>query len=148
MVGSRDLAFRRTMTTIFTNGCFDILHADHLAVLDKCRYLTNYYDTPQPAQCIIAINSDDSYERLKGRRPIKDQNTRAGLLSSWADQVIIFENDTPIDVIRSIKPTIIVKGGDYTNETVVGHEMARVEIVPLVEGMSITSILERIRNSE
>ena len=96
---------------------------------------------------IVGINSDKPSKRLKGDlRPINDEFKRKEQLEQlgFIDEVVIFDNDTPIDEILNIKPDIIVKGGDYTVETVVGHEIARVEIFPIVEGYSTTETIEKL----
>ena len=110
---------------VWTNGVFDILHTGHLKLLRHAATLGK--------RLIVGINSDASVKRLKGDlRPINDEFKRKEQLEQlgFIDEVVIFDNDTPIDEILNIKPDIIVKGGDYTVETVVGHEIARVEIFP------------------
>lgn len=123
--------------TIFTNGVFDILHPGHLEVLKTAKGLGD--------KLIVGINSDASVKRLKGEsRPINDELTRSKQLRMlpWVDQVVIFDQDTPYELIKAIKPYMIVKGGDYTVETVVGHDLAPVYLVPTVEGYSTTKIIE------
>lgn len=123
--------------TIFTNGVFDILHPGHLELLKTAKSLGD--------KLIVGINSDASVKRLKGEsRPINDELTRSKQLKMlpWVDKVIIFDQDTPYELIKAIKPYMIVKGGDYTIETVVGHDLAPVYIVPTVEGFSTTKIIE------
>lgn len=132
----------------FTNGVFDILHRGHI------------YSISQAAQegdiLIIGVNSDASVKRLnKGpERPINDQNSRALLLASilLVDAVVIFEEDTPYEVITTLLPDVLVKGGDYTVEQVVGHQEVRanggqVIINPIVEGFSTTSLIAKMRES-
>ncbi len=124
---------------VWTNGVFDILHTGHLKLLRHAATLGK--------RLIVGINSDASVKRLKGDlRPINDEFKRKEQLEQlgFIDEVVIFDNDTPIDEILNIKPDIIVKGGDYTVETVVGHEIARVEIFPLVEGYSTTETIEKL----
>lgn len=126
------------MTVVFTNGCFDILHRGHVEYLIKSKQLGD--------KLIVGVNSDESVRRLKGEtRPINNQGDRAFLLSclSCVDSVVIFDEDTPIELIRRIKPDIITKGGDYTKDSVVGNELAKVVIIETVEGYSTTSILEK-----
>jgi D-beta-D-heptose 7-phosphate kinase/D-beta-D-heptose 1-phosphate adenosyltransferase len=124
-------------TVIFTNGCFDILHKGHLELLKQARSLGS--------KLIVGVNSDASVKRLKGEtRPINNQMKRISQLEilPWVDQVVVFDEDTPYELIKKIKPHVIVKGGDYTVEQVVGHDLADVHIVPIVEGYSTTSIIE------
>lgn len=128
---------------IFTNGCFDILHAGHIHLLNACTELENNY------VLVVGLNSDDSVKRLKGEsRPINNFHNRALLLSSLytVDAVIEFTDDTPLAIIEQIEPDVIVKGGDYTEDTVVGAELVKqhggkVVIIPLLEGHSTTKIL-------
>lgn len=123
---------------IFTNGCFDILHKGHIDYLKKSKELGD--------KLIVGINSDDSVKRLKGeKRPVNNQNDRKELIESlkFVDEVIIFNEDTPYNLIKKLRPDIITKGGDYKNETdVVGHDLAKVILIPFVEGYSTTKILE------
>jgi rfaE bifunctional protein nucleotidyltransferase chain/domain len=127
----------------FTNGCFDIIHAGHVTYLMKAKRLGDIL--------IVGLNSDESVRRLKGNsRPINDQSDRAFVLSALkpVDYVVIFDQDTPYELVDLIKPDIIVKGGDYTPETVVGADIVtqkggEVVIIPLVEGKSTTKIVEK-----
>ena len=126
---------------VWTNGVFDILHIGHLKLL---RHAHSLGDT-----LIVGINSDASVRRLKGDlRPINDQETRKQLLLElgFIDEVIIFDEDTPLDVIEDVNPDLIVKGGDYTVETTVGNHIAPVVIFPTVEGHSTSSIIKKIDN--
>jgi D-beta-D-heptose 7-phosphate kinase / D-beta-D-heptose 1-phosphate adenosyltransferase len=128
---------------VFTNGCFDLLHIGHITLLEQARRFGD--------RLIVAINSDASVRRLKGpTRPIVDQNARARVLAALAavDAVVIFDEPTPLEVIDTVKPDVLVKGGDYQAETVVGaREVAawggEVKIVPLVEGFSTTRLIEK-----
>jgi D-beta-D-heptose 7-phosphate kinase/D-beta-D-heptose 1-phosphate adenosyltransferase len=126
---------------VFTNGCFDILHKGHIDYLQKSKKLGN--------KLIVGLNSDASIKRLKGdTRPINNQEDRKAVLESLGcvDKVIIFDEDTPYDLIKQIKPDIITKGGDYKLiEDVVGHDLAEVKLIPYVEGYSTTKILESIK---
>ena len=127
---------------VWTNGVFDILHIGHLKLLRHAYSLGN--------RLIVGINSDASVKRLKGDlRPINDQNTRKELLLElgFVDDVIIFDEDTPLEAMTVLEPDIIVKGGDYTFDTVVGNHLAEVVIFPTVEGHSTTSIIKKIDNS-
>jgi D-beta-D-heptose 7-phosphate kinase/D-beta-D-heptose 1-phosphate adenosyltransferase len=123
---------------IFTNGCFDVLHKGHLTLLKEARSLGD--------KLIVGLNSDASVKRLKGNnRPINDQQTRLEQLGliPYVDQVIVFDQDTPYKLIKQLKPDMIVKGGDYTVEEIVGHDLAPVHIVPTVQGYSTTKILNK-----
>jgi len=125
---------------VWTNGVFDILHTGHLKLLRHAHTLGK--------RLVVGINSDSSVKRLKGDlRPINDQNTRkeALLELGYVDDVVIFEEDTPYEIIKEIQPDVIVKGGDYTVEQVVGNDIAKVEIFPTVEGHSTTKTIERMK---
>jgi len=126
-------------TVVFTNGCFDILHPGHVIYLQQAKALGT--------KLIIGLNSDESIKRLKGSdRPVFNQAERLQALTRLgiADKIYIFDEDTPINLINSIKPDIIVKGGDYKPDQVIGNELAKVVIVPYVEGFSTTNILEKL----
>ncbi len=131
-------------TIVFTNGCFDLLHVGHITLLEDCRKFGS--------KLVLGLNTDMSVSRLKGpSRPIISQNDRARVMSALAavDAVVLFDEETPLELIRSLKPNVLVKGGDYTIETVVGHEDVlasggRVEIVPTVEGFSTTNIVKKM----
>ena len=125
---------------VWTNGVFDILHTGHLKLLRHAHTLGK--------RLVVGINSDSSVKRLKGEtRPINDEQTRkAALLElGFIDEVIIFDEDTPLQTLVNIVPDIIVKGGDYTVDTVVGNELAEVVIFPTIEGASTTKIIDEIR---
>lgn len=127
---------------VFTNGVFDILHIGHLKLLRHAKTLGN--------RLIVGINSDSSVKRLKGDlRPINDQTTRKESLLElgFVDEVIVFEEDTPLETITKLEPDIIVKGGDYIVDTVVGNELAKVVIFPTVEGHSTTRIIDEDINN-
>jgi len=129
---------------VFTNGCFDLLHVGHITLLEDCRRFGT--------KLVLGLNADSSVSRLKGpTRPIVGENERARVMAALAavDAVVLFEEDTPLELIRELKPDVIVKGGDYTIETVVGHEDVqayggRVEIIPTVEGFSTTNIVKKM----
>lgn len=129
---------------VFTNGCFDLLHVGHVKYLQKARSFGDIL--------ILGLNTDDSIRRLKGpTRPLISQDERAHILAALdcIDYVILFDEDTPIRLIEAILPDVLVKGGDYSREGVVGHEIVeshggRVELVEFVEGWSTTGIIERI----
>jgi len=131
---------------VFTNGCFDILHPGHVSLLQRAKNLGH--------RLIVGLNTDASVRRIKGpSRPILAQEDRAALLSalSCVDAVVFFDEDTPLSLLQALRPDILVKGADYTPETVVGAELmptwgGRVEILDLVEERSTTAIVEKIRN--
>jgi D-beta-D-heptose 7-phosphate kinase / D-beta-D-heptose 1-phosphate adenosyltransferase len=134
-------------TVVFTNGCFDLLHVGHITLLEDCRRFGS--------KLVLGLNADASVCRLKGpNRPIVSERERARVMAALAavDAVVLFEEDTPLELIRALKPDVLVKGGDYTIETVVGHEDViaaggRVEIVPTVEGFSTTNIVKKLTAS-
>src|ERR1700761_387271 len=128
----------------FTNGCFDILHQGHIASLS---------DAAKEADVlVVGLNSDASTKRLKGeQRPVNNEHARATVMASllMVDAVILFEEDTPLELIKMVMPDVLVKGGDYTLEQIVGAKevMAaggRVVINPIVSGFSTTGIIEKI----
>ena len=128
------------MTIVFTNGCFDILHKGHVEYLRKSKELGHYL--------IVAINSDKSVQRLKGKgRPVNKQEDRALVLKAirYVDEVIVFDEDTPYQLIKQIKPDIITKGGDYTEDKVVGNDIAKVVIIPYVDGYSTTGMIDAVK---
>ena len=127
---------------VFTNGCFDILHRGHVEYLEKARELGDVL--------ILGLNTDSSVKRLKGdSRPINFEMDRAIVLSALycIDFIILFEDDTPIDLIKNIKPDVLVKGGDYKIEEVVGREYAKeVVLIDFVDGYSTTNIIKKMSN--
>jgi D-glycero-beta-D-manno-heptose 1-phosphate adenylyltransferase len=133
-------------TVAFTNGCFDILHEGHIYSLSKAAKEADYL--------IVGVNSDASTKRLKGdERPINNEHSRSLLLASLeiVDAVIVFEEDTPHQLITSLLPDVLVKGGDYTLEQIVGAKEVianggRVVINKIVEGFSTTGIVEKIKH--
>ena len=128
---------------VFTNGCFDILHIGHIKYLEKAKSFGDVL--------IVGLNSDDSVKKLKGKnRPINPQNDRAYLLASLevVDYLIIFDEDTPKDLITLIQPDILVKGGDYQGKEVVGQNIAKeLQIVKFIDGKSTTKTIERIKKA-
>jgi len=128
------------MKKIFTNGCFDILHRAHIELFKYCKSM---------GYLIVGLNSDESIRRLKGaKRPINAEKDRKIILESirCIDEVIIFGEDTPYELIKCAKPDIIVKGGDYTAATVIGADLAEVKIFKYIDGYSTTEIIERSRS--
>ena len=132
---------------VFTNGVFDLLHPGHVDVLLAAR---NEGDA-----LVVGLNSDDSVRRLKGpTRPVRTESERAYVLAALAmvDAVVLFEQDTPLELIRALEPDVLVKGGDYTETTVVGapevrSRGGRVVIVPLTPGQSTTAFVEKLRGT-
>jgi len=127
------------MSIVFTNGCFDILHRGHLELLKFCKGNGN--------TVIVGLNSDESIKRLKGKdRPINNQNDRKFFLESlkYVDKVFVFDEDTPYNLIKNILPDLIVKGGDYAPEDVIGNNLCRVVIFDVVEGYSTTKKIQDI----
>lgn len=129
---------------IFTNGCFDILHQGHIKLLLSAAELGN--------KVVLGLNTDASVKKLKGEnRPVNDEYSRALVMASqlFVDAVCLFDEDTPLELIRAIKPDVIVKGGDYTPETVVGNDFVKsyggeVVIIPTLQGFSTTSIIDKM----
>lgn len=133
-------------TFAFTNGCFDILHPGHLYSLAQTAKEADYL--------IVGLNSDASVKRLKGpERPINSTENRAIVMANLVlvDAVIVFEEDTPLELISALLPDVLVKGGDYTIDTIVGAKEVianggKVIINPIVAGFSTTSIIEKIKH--
>tara|TARA_A100000164_G_C21880289_1_gene759896 strand:+ start:653 stop:1054 length:402 start_codon:yes stop_codon:yes gene_type:complete len=124
------------MKIVFTNGCFDVLHRGHFELLKYAKAQGDYL--------IVGLNSDDSIKKLKGpSRPFFPVEDRKFMLESciYVDEVVIFEELTPRNLIGEIEPNLIVKGGDYKKEKVVGHDLAEVVIFNYIDGYSTTSIL-------
>jgi len=126
---------------VFTNGCFDILHIGHVKYLQKAKSLGD--------KLIVGVNSNESVKRLKGKdRPINDEYDRAYLLASLevVDYVVIFDDDTPYELIKKIKPDVLVKGADYKDKEIVGSDIVEeVKLIDFVEGKSTTNIIRRIK---
>lgn len=132
-------------TVAFTNGCFDILHEGHIFSFCQAAKEADYL--------IVALNTDESVKRLKGpSRPVNNQNSRALLVASlvMVDAVVLFEEDTPLNIIQTLMPDVLVKGGDYTIETIVGAKEVianggRVVINPIIQGFSTTGMIEKLK---
>ena len=132
---------------VFTNGCFDIIHRGHIEVLAQTADLGE--------KLIVGLNSDSSIRKLKGKdRPIIDEQARAVLLATltFVDAVVLFSEETPINLISTLLPDVLAKGGDYEIETIVGHEIVqnnggKVILVPFVDGFSSTTIIDKIKKS-
>ncbi len=133
-------------TIAFTNGCFDILHRGHVELLEKAKEYADYL--------VVGLNSDESVKRLKGSgRPYIDQDDRAFILSRLeaVDVVCIFEQDTPLELIKRVQPDYLIKGGDYKVEQIVGREIVeagggKVFTIPLVPERSTTNILDKLHS--
>lgn len=140
------VAFWRTLgeRIVFTNGCFDILHAGHIHLLQQCQAAGD--------RLIVGLNSDASVKRLKGSsRPINNEKDRALLLSALeiTDAIVWFEEDTPLRLIEAIKPDVLAKGGDWPKEKIVGASLVesyggKVLSIPFLDGYSTTSVIERL----
>ena len=130
---------------VFTNGCFDLIHQGHVEYLSKARDLGDLL--------VVGLNSDASVSRLKGpARPISHQESRAWVLAafSFVDYVVLFEEDTPLRLIETLCPDVLVKGGDYDRSNVVGADFVeahggRLELIPLVPGQSTTNLVNRMK---
>jgi rfaE bifunctional protein nucleotidyltransferase chain/domain len=134
-------------TVAFTNGCFDILHEGHIFSLSQAAKEADYL--------IVALNTDKSVKRLKGaERPINNEHSRSLLIASliMVDAVVLFDEDTPLNVISTLLPDVLIKGGDYTVEQIAGSKAVitnggRVVINPMAEGFSTTGIINHIKQS-
>ena len=135
---------KRGQKVVFTNGCFDIIHVGHVDYLSKARKMGDVL--------VIGLNSDSSVKRLKGNdRPVNNETDRASVLSAlyFVDYVVIFNEGTPENLIRKLKPDYLVKGGDWSEGKIAGADFVKsyggkVRIVPFVAGYSTTSILKKI----
>ena len=133
---------------VFTNGVFDLLHPGHIDVLLGARR--------EGDALLVGLNSDASVRRLKGpSRPVRNERERASVVAALAmvDAVVVFEQDTPLELIEALEPDVLVKGGDYTEATIVGADSVkrrggRVVVVPLTPGQSTTGIVEKLRGKE
>ena len=131
---------------VFSNGCFDILHAGHVDYLEKARKIGD--------RLIVGINTDNSIRRIKGpTRPIIDEVSRSRILAAleFVDMVVLFREDTPIELIKAIKPDILVKGKDYDISNIIGADFVmqnggKVETVELTEGFSSTNVIKKIKD--
>ena len=129
----------------FTNGCFDILHRGHVEYLEKAKTYADFL--------VLGLNSDSSVRRLKGaERPYVSENDRAYILSRLeaVDIVCLFDEDTPLELLKRVKPDFLIKGGDYKLDQIVGRELVesqggQVLTIPFIEGKSSTSIIDQIR---
>ena len=130
------------MKTVFTNGCFDILHRGHVEYLEQSRAMGS--------RLIVGLNSDESVRRLKGSdRPINNQEDRKAVLLALrsVSAVYIFDEDTPYNLILKLKPDLITKGGDYLPHQIVGNDIVKVAILPYLEGKSTTGTIYAINGN-
>ena len=140
-------AVREGKKVVFTNGCFDVIHRGHVSYLAQARDLGDLL--------VLGLNSDSSVRRLKGpTRPVNDEESRALVLASLecVDYVVLFDEDTPYHLIDAIQPDILVKGGDYQIDQIVGYDIVKahggeVLTLPFVDGFSSTSIINRLKQS-
>jgi rfaE bifunctional protein nucleotidyltransferase chain/domain len=138
---------KQNLKIVFTNGCFDLLHLGHVDYLAKAKDLGD--------RLIIGVNTDASVRRLKGKfRPLQDENSRLHLLAALevVDAVVLFDEDTPYELIKQVQPDVLVKGADYKPESIVGYDIVtsrggKVETIEYLEGYSTTSIEQRILKS-
>ena len=138
---------KKGLKVVFTNGCFDLVHKGHIEILSKSSDLGN--------KLIVGLNSDISIKKIKGKdRPIIDEKSRAFLLASisFIDAVVLFNEDTPLNLISSIRPDVLVKGGDYNISEIVGQNIVKkndgeIVLIPFVDGFSSTRIIDKIKNS-
>jgi len=132
---------------VFTNGCFDIIHRGHVSYLSEAAALGDFL--------IVGVNSDSSVQRLKGKnRPLQDETSRAEILAALecVGAIVIFSEDTPIELIKAIRPDVLVKGGDYSVDTVVGAQEVldgggSVELLSFLPGYSTSSIEDKIKGN-
>ncbi|MCK4637977.1 MAG: D-glycero-beta-D-manno-heptose 1-phosphate adenylyltransferase [Bacteroidales bacterium] len=132
---------------VFTNGCFDILHLGHIDYLSKAAEFGNVL--------IVGLNSDDSVRTIKGiNRPINDENSRAMILAflSFVSAVILFDEDTPYNLIKFVQPDVLIKGSDYKPEDIVGYDIVKakggeIKTIDFLPGYSTTSIIDKIKKS-
>lgn len=125
---------------VFTNGCFDIIHAGHVRYLKDAKALGDVL--------VVGLNSDESVSKIKPARPINSQNQRAEVLSSleMVDYVAVFEEKTPYELIKIVKPDVLVKGGDWKKEEIIGSDIAKKTLsLPYIKGISTSKIIERIK---
>lgn len=131
---------------VFTNGCFDIIHAGHVFYLEKARQMGD--------RLIVGLNSDTSVRQIKGEnRPVNDEDARAAVLAAmeFVDMVVVFAEETPLKLIEAVSPDFLIKGGDYVPEEIVGYDHVKknggeIITIPLLKGYSTTSTIERLRD--
>ncbi len=126
---------------VFTNGCFDLLHVGHVRYLSEARKLGDIL--------VLGLNADESVSRIKPGRPVVSESDRAEVLSalSMIDYIVIFNEDTPYELIRAVRPDVLVKGADWEKEEIVGNDLVEeVCTIEFVEGISTSEIIRRIQN--
>ncbi|AKQ47797.1 D-beta-D-heptose 1-phosphate adenosyltransferase [Rufibacter radiotolerans] len=129
---------------VFTNGCFDIVHIGHVDYLERARLLGD--------KLVVGLNTDQSVSRIKGpSRPLQDEMSRIRVMASFwfVDAVVLFDQETPLELIKAVQPDILVKGDDYTLENIVGHDVVlakggTVKTIPLVKGYSTSQVVAKI----
>ena len=129
------------MVTVFTPGCFDIIHFGHIELFKYCRSIGD--------EVIVGLNSDDSIRKIKGtNRPVNDLKSRLSVLESikYIDKVVVFNEEDPYTLIKKINPDIMVKGGDYKAEDVVGKDLCEVRIFNYIDGYSTTKSIQRFNS--
>ena len=130
---------------VFTNGCFDLVHLGHISYLEEARSLGD--------RLVIGLNTDRSVQRLKGpKRPVLNENDRARLLAALecTDLIVLFDEETPFELIKAVLPNVLIKGGDYEPDQIVGADLVKknggeVQVLPFVSGYSTTSLIKRIQ---
>lgn len=134
----------KSKNIVFTNGCFDLIHAGHIQLLNDAGSFGDVL--------IVGLNTDSSVSRIKPHRPVQDEQSRALIMASFemVDAVILFDEDTPYELIKTVRPDVLVKGGDYKPDEVVGKDImeqnnGRVELVKFVAGFSTSNIIARIQ---
>jgi rfaE bifunctional protein nucleotidyltransferase chain/domain len=136
---------RQGQRVVFTNGCFDLLHLGHVDYLEKARQLGD--------KLIVGVNTDASVSRLKGpHRPLQDEMSRARIMASllFTDAIVLFDEETPYELIKAVMPDILVKGDDYSIQNIVGHDIVlknggEVKTIQLVKGYSTSGIVNKIK---
>ena len=131
---------------VFTNGCFDILHRGHIEYLAKA--------ADEGDILVVGLNTDNSVRKIKGdNRPVNDEETRASVLGAlgFVDAVILFDEETPYDLIKSVQPDVLVKGSDYKEEDIVGYDIVtasggEIKTIELLEGFSTTGLIDRLKS--
>lgn len=136
------------LSVVFTNGCFDLIHLGHVDYLEKARSLGD--------RLVVGVNTDSSVQRFKGKaRPLQDEQSRARILAAmqFVDLVILFDDDTPLNLISELIPNILVKGSDYLAENIVGADVVKknggiVKTIDFAQGYSTTRIIEKIKKTK
>jgi D-beta-D-heptose 7-phosphate kinase/D-beta-D-heptose 1-phosphate adenosyltransferase len=133
----------RNFKLVFTNGCFDILHAGHLESLKFAKFLGD--------KLVVAVNTDESVAENKPGRPFVKLKDRMSLLASleFVDYVVSFSEKTPLEILKTIRPDVVVKGSEYSKENIVGNDfIPEVVVCPMIEGLSTTNLINSIKNSQ